>query len=44
MKFGASIWPWKWDTPYDNASKRIGQAGVRATELIAWTPEALDEY
>jgi sugar phosphate isomerase/epimerase len=44
MKFGASIWPWKWDTPYDNAIKRIGQAGFRATELIAWTPESLNEY
>jgi sugar phosphate isomerase/epimerase len=44
MKFGASIWPWKWDTPYDNAIKRIGAAGFRATELIAWSPETLDDY
>ncbi|MCU1533719.1 MAG: hypothetical protein JWR53_200 [Glaciihabitans sp.] len=44
MRFGASIWPWRWDTPYDKAVKRIGDAGFRATELIAWTPEALDEY
>ncbi|WP_390228148.1 sugar phosphate isomerase/epimerase family protein [Gryllotalpicola reticulitermitis] len=44
MRFGASVWPWKWDTPYDKAVRRIGQAGFRATELIAWRPETFDEY
>jgi sugar phosphate isomerase/epimerase len=44
MRFGASIWPWKWDTPYDGAIARIGNAGFRATELIAWTPDTLDSY
>ncbi|GGL93293.1 sugar phosphate isomerase/epimerase family protein [Nakamurella endophytica] len=44
MRFGASIWPWRWDTPYDKAIARIGDAGFRATELIAWAPAALDDY
>jgi sugar phosphate isomerase/epimerase len=44
MKFGASIWPWRWDTPYDKAITRIGKAGFRATELIAWDRGALDTY
>jgi sugar phosphate isomerase/epimerase len=44
MRFGASVWPWKWDTPYDEAVRRIGRAGFRATELIAWRPEALEDY
>src|SRR6187402_2922524 len=44
MRFGASVWPWRWDTPYDKAVKRIGDAGFRATELIAWKPETLEEY
>jgi sugar phosphate isomerase/epimerase len=44
MRFGASIWPWRWDTPYDAAIKRIGAAGFRSTELIAWNREALDSY
>ena len=44
MRFGASVWPWKWDGPYDKAIARIGDAGFRATELIAWDDEALDEY
>lgn len=44
MRFGASVWPWRWDTPYDAAIQRIGDAGFRATELIAWNREALDTY
>ncbi|GGL94449.1 sugar phosphate isomerase/epimerase family protein [Nakamurella endophytica] len=44
MRFGASIWPWKWEAPYDRAIRRIGQAGFRATELIAWDTDALQSY
>lgn len=44
MRFGASIWPWRWDTPYDAAIERISKAGFRATELIAWNRAALDTY
>ena len=44
MKFGASVWPWKWDYPYDEAVRRIAKAGFRATELIAWDSSAFDEY
>jgi sugar phosphate isomerase/epimerase len=44
MKFGASIWPFKWDTPYDDAIERIAGLGFKAIELIAWNREALDEY
>ena len=44
MRFGASVWPWRWDAPYDEAIARIGKAGFRATELIAWNREALDQY
>lgn len=44
MKFGASVWPWRWDKPYDSAVRRIGAAGFRATELIAWDRETLETY
>lgn len=44
MRFGASVWPWKWDSPYDQAIARIGDAGFRATELIAWDDDSLDNY
>jgi sugar phosphate isomerase/epimerase len=44
MRFGASIWPWKWDAPYDAPIRRLGAAGFRATELIAWTPETITNY
>jgi sugar phosphate isomerase/epimerase len=44
MRFGASIWPWKWDAPYDKAIVRIGRAGFRATELIAWDEDILENY
>jgi sugar phosphate isomerase/epimerase len=44
MRFGAPVWPFKWDTPYDEAVKRISSLGFRAVELIAWTREELDSY
>jgi sugar phosphate isomerase/epimerase len=44
MKFGASVWPFKWDTPYDDAIRRIARLGFKAIELIAWDRATLDEY
>ena len=44
MKFGASVWPFKWDTPYDDAIKKIAGLGFKAIELIAWDRTVLDEY
>jgi sugar phosphate isomerase/epimerase len=44
MKFGASVWPFKWDTPYDSGIQRIARLGFKAVELIAWDRAALDEY
>ena len=44
MKFGASIWPFKWDTPYDEGLTRIAGMGFKAVELIAWDRDTLDTY
>jgi len=44
MKFGASVWPFKWDTPYDDAIKRVARLGFKAVELIAWDRATLDSY
>ncbi len=44
MKFGASIWPFKWDTPYEETIPRIARLGFKAVELIAWDRTILDEY
>lgn len=44
MKFGASIWPFKWDTPYEETIPRIAKLGFKAIELIAWDRATLDEY
>lgn len=44
MKFGASIWPFQWNPPYDAAIKRLAAAGFKATELIAWNGEFLKDY
>lgn len=44
MKFGASIWPWRWEPPYEATLSRIAKAGFKAVELIAWNREALDTY
>lgn len=43
MKFGASVWPWRWDAPYDKAVERIGNAGFRAVEFIAWDDASFDD-
>ena len=44
MKFGASVWPFKWDTPYDDGIRRIAKLGFKAIELIAWDHAALGSY
>jgi len=44
MKFGASIWPFQWEPPYEAAIRRIAGLGFRAVELIAWDRQALDDY
>lgn len=44
MKFGASIWPFKWDTPYEATIPRIARLGFTAIELIAWDRATLDDY
>ncbi len=44
MKFGASIWPFKWDTPYEETIPRIAKLGFKAIELIAWDRTILNEY
>lgn len=44
MKFGASVWPFKWDPPYDEGLRRIAAMGFKAVELIAWDRAALDDY
>jgi sugar phosphate isomerase/epimerase len=44
MKFGASIWPFNWDAPYDEGMRRIAGLGFKAVELIAWKREFLDTY
>lgn len=44
MRFGASIWPFQWNPPYDDAIKRIAASGFGALELIAWNETFLKEY
>jgi sugar phosphate isomerase/epimerase len=44
MRFGASIWPFQWEPPYDAAIRRLAGLGFRATELIAWNKDFLADY
>lgn len=44
MKFGASIWPFQWEPPYEETLERIARMGFKAVELIAWNRETLDTY
>lgn len=44
MRFGASVWPFQWEPPYNDALRRIAGLGFSAVELIAWDRDALDTY
>ena len=44
MRFGAPVWPFKWEEPYDGAIRRIRGLGFKAVELIGWKAETLDSY
>jgi sugar phosphate isomerase/epimerase len=44
MKFGACIWPFQWQPPYEPAIRRVAGLGFRAVELIAWDRATLDDY
>jgi len=40
MKFGASIWPFQWDPPYEGGISRIASLGFEAVELIGWNRQS----
>jgi sugar phosphate isomerase/epimerase len=44
MRFGACIWPFQWEPPYEATIRRIAGLGFRAIELIAWDRQTLDDY
>ncbi len=44
MKFGACVWPFQWEPPYEATLRRIAGLGFRAVELIAWDRQTLDDY
>jgi len=44
MRFGASVWPFQWEPPYEEALRRIVCLGLTAVELIAWDRDTLDTY
>lgn len=44
MKFGAPVWPFKWEAPYEKTIVRISELGFDAVELIAWDRDVLNDY
>ncbi len=44
MRFGASSWPFQWEPPYEDVIRRIARLGFKATELIAWNKDYLNDY
>lgn len=44
MKFGAPVWPFKWEAPYEETILRISELGFDAVELIAWDRDVLNDY
>jgi sugar phosphate isomerase/epimerase len=44
MKFGAPVWPFQWDPPYEDTIRRIAKLGFKAVELIAWQRDVFESY
>jgi sugar phosphate isomerase/epimerase len=44
LRLSATVWPFKWLPPYEEAIKRVANLGYRAIELIAWNRKIIDEY
>ena len=44
MRFGASVWTFAWQPPYDQALRRIAALGYQSAELIAWNRDVLKNY
>jgi sugar phosphate isomerase/epimerase len=44
VQFGAAIWPFQWNPPYDDGIRRIARLGFRQIELIAWDRDTLKTY
>ena len=44
MKFGAPVWPFQWDPPYEDTVRRIAKLGFKAVELIAWNRDVMNTY
>jgi sugar phosphate isomerase/epimerase len=44
MKLGASVWPFQWHPPYEDAIRRIVSLGYKNVELIAWNAQVLTDY
>jgi sugar phosphate isomerase/epimerase len=44
MKFGAPVWPFQWDPPYEDTIRRIASLGFKAVELIAWQRGVFETY
>jgi sugar phosphate isomerase/epimerase len=44
MKFGAPTWPFQWNPPYQQALRRIAAAGFRATEIVSWNLDVINDY
>jgi len=44
MKFGAPVWPFKWEAPYEQTIGRISDLGFDAVELIAWDRTVLQDH
>jgi len=44
MKFGAPVWPFQWDPPYEDTVRRIAKLGFKAVELIAWQRDVFESY
>jgi sugar phosphate isomerase/epimerase len=44
MKLSATVWPFKWNPPYEEAIKKIATIGYKSVELMAWNKNILRDY
>ena len=41
MYFGAPVWPWRWNPPYEGVVQHLASLGLQGVELICWGSEIL---
>jgi sugar phosphate isomerase/epimerase len=44
LSFGATVWTFNWNPPYEEAIRRIARTGCQHFELVAWDVKTIQDY